>query len=188
MRCFVAVDISDEIKKSVVKLGHSIAAKADVSASAAKWVKPEAMHITLKFLGHIDDIASVNVCEAVREAATGHEAFSLAIERCGSFGPSSPRVLWVGTGQGSEQLGRLQQDVETNLERIGFKPEKRRFTGHLTLCRIKNFKAGRRIAAAAAQYADIELGVADIDRVTVYESRLSPAGATYLKVGQFELK
>ena len=99
---------------------------------AVNWVNPKSMHLTLKFIGEIDDPNVVEVCNITKAAAEENQGFELDIEEVGSFGGRSARVLWIGTGKGSDQLAGLAEDIEKRLEVAGFPRENRKFTGHLT--------------------------------------------------------
>ena len=191
MRCFVAIDIGEEIKKALGDLQSAIgglASKADIKKGDVKWVRPEAIHLTLKFLGEIKDEQSVEVCNIVKEVAGRHKSFELAVESVGCFGGSSARVLWVGAGAGSAHLQRLQKALERQLASAGWPEETREFTGHLTLCRIRSRKAGVKLAEMIEDYKDFKLGVISADSVAVYQSRLTPTGAVYTVLGNYKLQ
>lgn len=187
MRVFIAVDVDETNKAAVIKLRERIRQEAAVEKKDASWVKPEAMHLTLKFLGEIDDKKVVEVCNIVKEVSSGHRSFELDIENVGSFGGRSARVLWVGTAQGSDSLSKLAEDIEEKLADFGFPKEQRKFSGHLTLCRIKNSNAGVRLAQIAEGYKDFKFGSAFIDAVTIYQSQLKPTGPEYTVLGRYEL-
>jgi len=188
MRVFIAVDIDEDIKKNLSELQSQIQQKADIKRGDAKWVGHEGMHLTLKFLGEIKDEQVVEVCTIVKEASARHGSFDLAVESVGSFGGKSARVLWVGSGSGSDALTRLQKDIEEQLAMAGWPREQRDFTVHLTLCRIKHPKAGEKLARLADQYKSHRLGTTWVDSVTVYQSELTPTGPIYTPLGNFELK
>lgn len=187
MRVFIAVDVDETNKTAVIKLQGRISREAAVEKRDATWVKPEAMHLTLKFLGEIDDKRVVEVCNIVKEVSSKHKSFELDIENVGSFGGRSARVLWVGTGAGSDNLCGLAEDIEKKLAAVGFGKERRKFTGHLTLCRVKNSKAGVRLAQTAEGYKDFKFGSAFIDAVTIYQSQLKPTGPEYIVLGSYKL-
>ena len=188
MRVFIAIDINDQIRNGISNLQQKLSAEADIKKSDVKWVKPESIHLTLKFLGEIKDAQCVEVCNIAEEAAVNHKNFELNIESVGCFGGKSPRVLWVGTGTGSDRLGELAKELDKKLGSAGWPEETRDFTGHLTLCRIRNSKAGVKLAKLAEEYKDTKLGEISVDAVTVYQSQLTPAGAIYTSLGNYKLK
>ena len=186
MRVFIAVDIDDVSMAAVEKLQKKLKEAAG-GLRAVTWVRPEAMHLTLKFLGEIDDQKVVEVCNIVKAAAAENESFELDVEGVGSFGGRSARVLWIGTGRGNDKLTGLAEDIEQRLEDAGFPPEGRKFTGHLTLCRIKNAEVGFILAQTVDEFKDFRAGTVFIDAVTVYQSQLTPEGAVYMALGRFQL-
>ena len=149
MRVFIAIDIDEKIKKALSDLQQQLASSADVKKSDVKWVNPENIHLTLKFLGEIEDAKVVEICNIVKDVASRHRNFELDVESVGCFGGKSARVLWVGTGQGCDNLLRLQKDLDEQLALAGWPKDTREFTGHLTLCRIRNSKAGIKLAQMA---------------------------------------
>jgi 2'-5' RNA ligase len=188
MRCFIAIDIGEAIRKALGRLQDEMRGKADIKKGDAKWVNPENIHLTLKFLGEIKDEQVVDICNITGDVASRHESFELDIESVGHFGGKSARVLWVGTGQNIDKLLQLQQDLEQQLDLAGWPRENREFSGHLTLCRIRNTRAGIKLAQLAQQYKDFKLGTALADSVSVYQSQLTPQGPVYTVLGRYELK
>ena len=188
MRVFIAIDISEEIRKGLGNLQSELRSKADTKKGDVKWVKPENIHLTLKFLGEIKDEQVVDVCNVVKDVASRHESFELAVESVGCFGGRSARVLWVSLGEGSDNLLQLQKDIELQLASAGWPPETREFTGHLTLCRVKNSNAGLRLAAIIENYKDFKLGIITADSVCVYQSQLTPSGPIYTVLGNYKMR
>jgi len=188
MRVFIAIDIDEKIRAALGDLQQELAGKADIKKSDAKWVEPKNVHLTLKFLGEIKDEQAVGVCNIVKEAAGRHKSFRLDVESVGCFGGRSARVLWVGCGEGSQELGRLQEDIEQQLALAGWREEKREFTGHLTLCRVRNPKAGVKLAQISEAYRDFKLGIMPADSVSVYQSQLRPTGPVYTVLGNYKLQ
>jgi len=188
MRVFIAIDIDEQIRKALGKLQDELQGKADIRKGDVKWVNPQSMHLTLKFLGEIKDQQVVDVCNITKEVAGRHENFDLDIETVGYFGGRSARVLWVGAGQGCDNLLQLQSDLERQLALAGWPKETRKFSGHLTLCRIRNSKAGIKLAQMTEGYKDFKLGTISADSVTVYQSQLTPKGPDYTVLGNYGLQ
>jgi len=187
MRCFIAIDITEEIKAQLVDLQEELAGSVDIRKGDVKWVRPEAMHLTLKFLGEIRDADVVDICRIVKDVAGRHRAFDFAVKEVGHFGGRSARVLWVGAGAESEALLALQQDLEEQLAKAGWAKEARKFSAHLTLCRVRNTQAGARLAEVTGQFRDFDLGAMRADSVLVYESKLTPQGPIYTCLGNCRL-
>ena len=188
MRCFIAINIDEKIRKALAKLQDELRGKADVNKSDVKWVNPDTIHLTLKFLGEAKDEQVVDVCNITGDVASRHKSFQLDVESVGHFGGRSARVLWVGTGQNSDKLLQLQEDLEQQLDLVGWPRETRKFSGHLTLCRIRNARAGVKLAQMISEYKDFKLGTMPADSVSVYQSQLTPKGPIYTVLGKYELQ
>jgi 2'-5' RNA ligase len=188
MRVFIAIDINEKIRAALRDLQQQLRRKADIKKGDVKWVNPENMHLTLKFLGEIKDAKVVEVCNIVKSVASRHKSFELDIESVGYFGGRSARVLWVGTGEGGDILCELQKDLEQQLALAGWPEERRDFAGHLTVCRIRKSAAGTRLAKISEDYKDFNLGTISADSVLVYQSQLKPTGPVYTVLGNYKLQ
>jgi len=188
MRVFIAIDIDEQIRKGLSRLQNEMRSKVDVRKNDVKWVNPDVMHLTLKFLGEIKDDQAVDACNITKEVASRHESFELEVETVGYFGGRSARVLWVGTGQNCENLLQLQSDLEQELASAGWPAETRKFSGHLTLCRVRNSKAGVKLAQMTEGYKDFKLGTVWVESVSVYQSQLTPKGPVYTVLGNYKLQ
>jgi len=179
MRCFIAIDLDEAIKKRLVELQEELQKKADIKKSDVKWVRPDSIHLTLKFLGEVRDNRVAEICQAVCDVAGRHTRFVIEVGGVGYFGGASAKVLWIGAGRDCNEFVRLQSDIDQGLAKAGWREETRRFTGHLTLCRIRNPRAGRVLAAISKDYEGLELGSLEVEDVCVYQSQLTPAGPIY---------
>lgn len=188
MRVFIAIDIGREIRKGLAELQAELQGKADIKKGDVKWVNPDNIHLTLKFLGEIKDQQVVEVCNITKDVASCHNSFELDVESVGHFGGKSAKVLWVGMGKGCENLLELQKDLEQQLALAGWPEETREFAGHLTLCRIRNPKVGIKLAQMTEAYKDFKLGSFSADSVTVYQSELTPSGPVYALLGNYKLQ
>ena len=188
MRCFIAIDIPEDVRADLADLQKELAGRVDVRKGDLKWVDSDDMHLTLKFLGEVLDSRVAEVCNVTKDVAAQHPAFDFEVKEVGSFGGRSARVLWVGAGLKSPELLQLQQDLEERLAQAGWPKEARQFSGHLTLCRIRNSKAGEKLAKLAEPYKDFDLGTARAGAVCVYESQLKPEGPLYTRLGNYELQ
>jgi len=188
MRCFIAIDIDERIRIALSDLQRKLQGGIDIKKSDVKWVSPENIHLTLKFLGEVEDKKAVEVCNMVKDVAGRHKSFDVNVESVGCFGGKSARVLWVGTGEGSDKLLQLQKDLEQQADSVGWPKEAREFSGHLTLCRIRNPKAGIKLAAMSKDYKDFKLGTISADSVSVYQSQLTPSGPVYTLLGNYKLQ
>jgi len=188
MRVFIAIDIDEVIRKDLADLQSELQCKAALKKGDVKWVEPENIHLTLKFLGEIKDDKVAEVCNIVKDVATRYKSFEVEVESVGAFGGRSARVLWVGAGLRNENLLRLQTDLEQRLAAAGWPPEARQFSGHLTLCRVKRPAAGITLAQMVETYQDFKLGTTLVDSLCVYQSQLTPKGPVYTVLGNYKLQ
>ncbi|MHC4069527.1 MAG: RNA 2',3'-cyclic phosphodiesterase [Planctomycetota bacterium] len=191
MRCFIAIDIDENTRKAFADLEQRMQAQArgeNINRSDVKWVRPEQVHITLKFLGEIKDSQISEICNIVQEVAAEKKGFELELESVGYFGGRSARVLWVGSGKGKEELSLLAGVLDERLSLAGWPKETREFSGHLTLCRIRNTSAGFKLAQMSKEYEGFKLGSVSVDSISVYQSELTPSGPNYTVLVKYELQ
>ena len=165
-----------------------LTAKVDAIEGHINWVKPETLHLTLKFLGEVKDSEIVSVCDIVKQAVETMESFELDIQSVGYFGGKSARVLWVGTGPGSQSLKKMHNEIADKLDLAGWPKDGKEFAGHLTLCRIKNSQTGVKLAKISELYSDFKLGTLGVDSVSIYQSQLHPKGAEHTRLSDYPLK
>lgn len=178
MRAFIAIELDPGIKDRLLALVKDLrATRADV-----RWVAPSGMHLTLKFLGPVDEDQILRVKDVMTAVAARHPSFPLALEGTGAFpGERSPRVLWAGFAAAPVLLA-LQSDLEAALEAESFEREARAFTPHLTLGRVKG---PDRIAQAMREldkHRQESFGAMTVKKITLFESVLHPEGAEYRTV------
>lgn len=173
LRTFIAVEMSSEVRARAGQL----VGKLQETGAKVTWVKPEAMHLTLKFLGDVDLIDMPAVCEAVSGAVVDLPPFEIEVHGAGAF-PSAgrPRTIWLGVGRGGEELVGLHEAVERALSPLGFRQENRRFRPHLTLGRVRGDRDLRELGQLVAEYAEFSGGVASVDEVIVFSSELEAGG------------
>ncbi|MGA2172931.1 MAG: RNA 2',3'-cyclic phosphodiesterase [Sedimentisphaerales bacterium] len=187
MRVFISIDIDDKTRKAIADLQKQIASKVDVKKGDLKWVEPNNIHLTLKFLGEISDEQLEEVREITKTVAQAHQKFNLEIESVGSFGGRSAKVVWVGAGKGTDALLALQKDLDDLLAQAGYPKEEREFSAHLTLCRVNHPIAGLKLGEAIAQFLYLKLGSIAADAIYVYQSQLTPAGPIYTLLASYNL-
>lgn len=185
MRLFIAVDTTEELAKRLTDVQNALRRLPDIKPAAATWVRPEQMHLTLKFLGPIEPARITKICGIVQEIALQHKPFEIVCKGIGAFG-NPARVLWAGF-EPSEPLAKLQAELDKRLTEAGCAAENRAYSAHLTLCRIKSAAAGATLKTAAAKWANELFGAVNVDAVVVYESRLSARGPQYLTVSRSPL-
>jgi 2'-5' RNA ligase len=186
LRTFIAVGIDKGTRDRAVKLQEALGrAGADV-----KWVEPENLHLTLLFLGEVEDKTLPAVCRVVADVAAGRAPFEMSVEGAGAF-PSArrPKTLWVGVGEGTQELVKLHDALEPPLLDLGcYRREERRYTPHLTLGRVRG-DGDDRLAVALARQSGWQGGVVKVREVLVMSSDfgLRPEGPTYTVLGRGKL-
>jgi 2'-5' RNA ligase len=183
-RTFIAVEVSGEIRSRARELQRQL----EAVAGDVKWVAAENLHWTLQFLGDVDDLDLLAVCDGVTEAVSELEPFGLSVHGAGAFPASDrPRTLWLGAGQGSDAMCSLQAAIEQRMSKLGYRGEARRYTPHLTLGRAgRNARPGS-LAAELATLADFDAGTIVVDEVTVFASELQREGPEYRVIGRAPL-
>jgi len=189
VRCFIAVELPDEIKAGLTRLQAQLKSG---DQPGVKWVDPYGIHLTLKFLGSIAVDRIDPITGAMGEAALGVSPFRLKVESLGVF-PNLRRVqvVWVGISGEVDRLVQLQQRIESNLAGLGFAPEPRRFTPHLTLARLRD----RASLDERQRFGQLIAGTKfeptysfQVDAVSLMRSQLTREGAIYSRISSVELK
>lgn len=186
VRTFIGIDIGEDIRERAVALQGKLAQ----SGTEIKWVAPGNVHVTLLFLGEVDEREILSICRAVEEVASRHKPFSMKVERVGSF-PNlrRPRILWVGVGQGSQELCSLHDALEPPLLKLGcYRREERKYAPHITLGRVKSDRPVDALATALRANAAWQGGEVDVGEVLVMSSELGPTGPTYAVLSRSKLK
>ena len=176
IRTFIAVEIPENIISGIRDLQQDLKAYGvDI-----RWIRPENIHLTLKFLGDVPAADMDSIFRVISRTAEGGSPISLQAKGIGVFpGVKRPRILWVGlTGQ-LELLSRLQKTLDSNLKGIAFSPEKRPFKGHLTIGRIKTKMNSKIFVDALMAFRRFESETFVADRIVLFKSELKPNGAEY---------
>ena len=177
------MDLPEELKEQLV----AIQARLKHHLEGVRWVRPEGIHVTLKFFGNIFDKDIDRVSEVVAPLAKDTRAVALTGEGVGAFPRlAQPRVLWLGLQGDVERLVGLQGAIETRLEEYGYKKETRRFSPHLTLGRAKSSR-GMIIGASevVARGETYSAGSFVSEGLTLFKSDLTPGGAVYTALKYF---
>ncbi len=187
VRTFIAVAIDKTIRDRAVILQEAL----DRAGANVKWVEPENMHLTLLFLGEVEDRALPAVCRVVIEVARTLEPFEMCLEGAGCFpSPRRPRTLWIGVGDGTQELVALHDALEVPLLDLGcYRREERRYTPHLTLGRVKGEVGADQLATALARRADWQGGRVRVREVFVMSSDfgMHSGPPTYTVMGRGKL-
>jgi 2'-5' RNA ligase len=186
IRAFIGVDIGDTIRHSAIALQERLAR----TGAGVKWVEPENLHITLLFLGEVDDRDIVPISRSIEAAARTEPAFALRVSGIGAF-PTlrRPKVLWGGVSDGADALRRLYADLEAKLLDLGlYRKEERGYTAHLTLGRLKSERDGLGLAPELTQYLSWEGGRTDVNQLLLYSSEQGRHGFEYAVLARSNLQ
>jgi 2'-5' RNA ligase len=184
IRTFIAIELPEKIIYTISKVQEEIKSYG----LKIRWVRPENIHLTLKFLGDIQEADTEKVARAVSESVTGHPPISLAVKGIGVFpGIRRPRVIWLGVSNQLDVLTTFQKTLDEKLEAIGFPKEKRPFRGHLTLGRIKSKIDPKTLNDVLKEFTRFESESFSADRIILYKSELKPKGPVYTKLANLLL-
>jgi 2'-5' RNA ligase len=186
MRTFVAVDLGKELRSRCVALQETLSR----SGADVKWVEAENLHVTLLFLGEVDDRTLPAVCRAVALVAGRQEGFTLTVETLGCFpNPRRPRVVWAGIGPGAAELVALHDALEPPLMELGcYRREERQYTPHITLGRVRGEQATDSLATAMARKSEWQAGRVEVRELLVLSSQLMREGPEYTVLGRGKLR
>jgi 2'-5' RNA ligase len=181
MRVFVAIALSDEILAALGRVAAQLG--QGPGGGAGRWVRPEGIHLTLKFLGEVPTELIEPINATIEKVCRAHVPFSLRLAGLGCF-PNArrPRVVWAGVEEETGRLERLQAAVDRELARDGFPREARGFTPHLTLARVRDGATrdeSETLGRAVAAYTVGETPSMTVRAVHVIKSDLRPSGAVY---------
>ena len=186
IRTFIAIPLVDGVKQEAIHLIQRLKHPSD----GIKWVPTDNLHLTLKFLGEVDNTEVPRVCDVLEDACEDIAPFELQFAGTGAL-PSlqRPRVLFAGIRDDSGQLTEIVAELERDYADLGFKPESRDYTPHLTLGRVKGGRgrASEEVITRLEAEQDLQLGNMMVDTIQVIASFLDKHGPTYQVMGTIEL-
>ena len=186
MRLFVAVDINSQVRDRIEQVQRRLRQELGHADRGVKWVRPEQIHLTLKFLGEVRDKMLTQVCDGVTRTAARYDSFEMQTRGLGVVG-NPARVVWAGIEPCPALMG-LQAELESEFEKLGWDKESRPFAGHLTLCRVKSAAAGKKLARIIENAGDEIFGSVWVEQAVLYESRLNSDGPEYSAICTAPLK
>jgi len=184
-RIFLAVDLDAVLRRQVVALQRTLAD----SGADVKWVEPDNLHVTLLFLGEVDDRDLAGVCRVVAKVCSQTPSFYASLGGIGAF-PTlrRPKTLWAGLSDGAAELVALHAALAPPILAVGdFRQEERAYTPHLTLGRVNGDDAEATLAVELPKHLSWKGGRASIDEVVIYASELRKTGPAYTVMGRAEL-
>jgi RNA 2',3'-cyclic 3'-phosphodiesterase len=182
IRSFIAIEIPSPLKGRMEEIQRQLrGTDADV-----KWVRPEAIHLTLKFLGSIRQEDVERISQALVPVVAGRESIDVRVQGMGCFpNARNPRVVWLGVDQGEEALASLQRAIEQKMAELSFPAEDRPFSPHLTLGRVRSPRGRVGLSRALEKHQGVEIGTFQAQEVILFRSELRPSGAVYTKLREF---
>lgn len=188
VRSFIAIDLSPETRKGLEQVSGEL--KRRLPVSALRWVPVENIHLTLKFLGDVS-VANLDVLKKILDAiAAPHHAFDISIGGIGAYPKlQQPRVVWVGLEAPNELLA-IQHSLEVETARLGYAPEDRSFSPHLTLARVSRNASGHEVHQISETLSAFKvgfLGVSHVQDLHLFRSDLDPRGAVYTRMHSAQL-
>ena len=184
IRTFIAIEIPQDVISDIDEIQQALKSYR----FSIKWVRPESIHLTLKFLGNIDPAAVESINRVLKTTVDSFKPFSIQAKGLGVFpGVKRPRVIWMGIVGQKDRLAGLQRNLDKNLNDIGFARDKRPFKGHLTLGRAKGRIDARRIGSVLTEYSNFEAQPFTVGSLILYKSELLPTGAVYTKLLEIAL-
>ncbi len=183
IRCFVAVEMPESIQDLLTEIQEAFRPKIE----RASWTRPRNIHLTLKFLGEVENNSVNQIDVSLHRTAGQQKPFSIEIGGVGAF-PNlvQPRVLWVGIKRGTIQLSTLASTIDDELVKLGF-PNENRFHPHLTLARLKNQVNLSTYSKLFKKFETIEGALLTVDKITLVKSELRPSGAVYTPIQNYQL-
>jgi RNA 2',3'-cyclic 3'-phosphodiesterase len=184
IRAFIAVEIDSASKPMIFGLINLLKeTKADV-----KWITENQTHLTLKFLGYIDQSGVRDISDGLKSVLRGFRGFNITLSGIGAFPDiRHPRVVWIGITKGADLLKLLNDKIETALEKLDFEKEKRDFKAHLTIGRVRSFKNIPDLIKAMNTTDFKPENEIKINKLVLFQSTLTPKGANYTSLAEIRI-
>jgi 2'-5' RNA ligase len=184
IRTFIALELPEDLKKVFSILQQRFCEYTD----CVRWVKPEHIHLTLKFLGSIDEELVEPISRILENISKKQQPFPLHIAGIGAFpNTRNPKVIWAGIQGSQDTLIQFQMTLEDALSVFGFAREKRPYAPHLTLGRVKDYRGKKDLEAVIEKFQHEDMGAYTADKIIFYRSDLQPTGPIYAALKTIQL-
>ncbi|KYK23007.1 2'-5' RNA ligase [Thermoplasmatales archaeon SG8-52-2] len=181
-RGFIAIDIKSfpkliEFENEIKKTGANV-----------KLVEPKNIHLTLKFLGDTDEILIENIEKIMKDSVEDIKPFEICLKGAGVF-PNEKyiKVVWIGIENG-EKIGRIAKNIDENISNLGFLRDRREFSAHLTIARVKNVNNKQALIDIINKYRDVEFLKINVDTIKLKKSTLTPKGPIYSTLKEVKIQ
>ena len=189
LRAFIAIEVPIEVQRAIA--GSTAALKSALPKPLIRWVAPQNVHLTLKFLGDVSHTALEELAETLKVEVCSYSMFSVLVGGLGAFPtPRRPRVIWIGL-ETPPALQALQRGVEMVAARLGYTPEERPFSSHLTIGRVSQKVSAsdfQRIRSMLESTKVGALGTLRVEAVHIFKSDLLPGGSVYTHLYALPMK
>ncbi len=174
MRGFIAIEVPADVRSKLAEIQERL----KQSGAEVRWVAPENIHLTLKFMGSVDEELIDDITAVMKKSVAGSTAWTAEVKGVGSF-PSArkPRVVWVGVADEDGKLQEVHRKLDRGLRRLAVPEESRRYHPHLTLGRVKRDTFS--LVQAIDSLNELEVGWLSVESLTLFQSHLKPDGAVY---------
>jgi 2'-5' RNA ligase len=187
MRTFIAIELPEEIKNSLARLQEELKS----SGADVKWVEPKNIHLTLKFLGEIEDNKCERVAGAIEDITAEIKPFYIRLASLGAFPKMNfPRVIWVGMDKGDLEAKKIADRLEEVMSKIGIPKEDRPFSSHITIGRVRSPLNRDRLVNALGNLTYNFSGIPEfkVTKITFFKSTLMPKGPVYEALKEINLE
>ena len=200
IRAFLAVELSQELRAEVALVQQELKGRIELKMNRNRhisWVQPAKMHLTIKFLGDMDEQVIDPLLGAIEQAIGSQPSVNVPLERLGAFpSPHRPRVLWIGPSENWEQgkegkrVIEIHGEIEQACESLGFLREAKPFSPHLTLARLKTRERhiGVALATSGVLHQPLLVGSLAVESVVLVKSELKPTGSVYTRLWAARLR
>lgn len=190
IRTFIAIELNESIKDGLTEVQEQL--KGEAPQGSVRWVKPEGIHLTLKFLGDVPADQIGEITGALQKSCQRFAPFSVSCSGLGCFPDlRHPRVVWVGIQEETGTLAQLQKAIEENVAPLGYPTEKRKFSPHLTIGRVQRRVSSGELRRLGELVGASEIGILgqmEVRSVNLMRSDLRPSGAVYTRLAEVKLK
>lgn len=184
MRVFIALELDPRTRRDLARAIQRL----DDGARGVRWVRPEQLHLTLKFLGDVPETEVPEACDLLDELADSNDPFDMTVRGLGCFPEQGAvRILWAGLDEPTGRLERLQRDIEELFAGEGYQPEHREFMPHITIARVKEGAHHAALRERIAARGDFRGGISHVKEIVFFQSILGRDGAQYAPISRHVL-